>query len=97
MTIEIVRKSPHVVGGSIVEDRPHLFRNLPKRYPQGYYQLVHPRWAEGHNLVCNATLVGHLDEAAELVERGYRIRMSEGGCGSSPDLVKSEQLIVRRT
>lgn len=94
MTLKIVRKSPHVVGGIAVDDRPHLYQDLPQKFPDGHYQLVHPRWTKGHNLVRNATFVGHLEEAAELVRIGYRLRMSEGGRGNSPDLVKADELDV---
>lgn len=95
MLVEIVRKSPYVVAGVSLDDRPHLYRDLPQKFRDGYYQLVHPRWKKGHNLVRNSTYVGHLEEAAELVRRGYRLRMSEGGVGTSPDLVKADELDVR--
>lgn len=95
MPVTVKRKVPHVVDGVPVDDRPHLYRDLPRKFPDGYYQLVHPRWRTGqHNLVRNATLVGSLEEAAELVTAGYRLRMSEGGCGSSPDLVSADRLSV---
>ncbi len=96
MPIEITRKTPHIISGATVDDRPHVYRDLPRKFPDGYYQLVHPRWSKGHNLVRNATLAGHLEDAADLVDRGYRLRMSEGGNGSSPDLVRADELCVRR-
>ncbi len=96
MPVTITRKKPHVIDGRVVDDRPHLFRDLPAKYPGGYYRLVHPRWTDGHNLTRNATIVGHVEEAADLVDRGYRLRLAEGGNGKSPDLVLASQLEVRR-
>lgn len=92
--MEIIRKSPRLVGGIAVEDHPHIYKDLPKKFPNGYFQLVHPKWVKGHNLVCNTTLVGHLEEAADLVHRGYRLRMSERGCGHSPNLVIASELEI---
>ncbi len=95
MTVKITRKSPRLVAGIPVDDHPHLYRDLPNKFPDGYFQLVHPDRTDGHNLVRNTTLVGHLEEAAELVKQGYRIRMSDGGRGASPALVQAGELDVR--
>lgn len=94
MTIKITRKSPRMVAGSPIDDRPHIYRDLPRKFPEGYFQLVHPDRTTGHNLVRNTTLVGHLEEAAGLVKLGYRIRMSEAGAGGSPTLVQADELDV---
>ncbi len=84
------------VGGLVIDERPHLFKGQPHKFPDGYYQMVHPRWTKGHNLSQNATLVGHLEDVVVLLRLGYRLRMSPmvKTKTSSPTLIMAEDLAL---
>lgn len=58
------------------------------------YQLVEPQLAKGRNLAENATFVETLEDAADLLKKGYSIRM--GRPGLRPPLISPKSLRVTR-
>jgi len=66
----------------------------PVRTKRGYL-LVDRRVKGRKNLAENVTYVLSLEEAANLVEQGYHIRM--GGKGKRPSLISRGSLVITRT
>lgn len=81
--IRIERKEPRPGGDE-----------LPCVYRDGWYQLVGPGFLkEERNKVKNATFVSTLDEAAELIERGFSIRMGRPGIPCNYIALKSLRIV----
>lgn len=66
----------------------------PVKQERGF-MLVDPRVKGRKNLVVNATYVLSLEEAANLIEQGYLIRM--GAKGKRPSLIAPGSLRIIRT
>jgi hypothetical protein len=63
-------------------------------YSGAGYQLVASSVSKGRNKVENATFVRTLEEAADLVEKGYSIRMSAPGL--RPSLIGPKSIKITR-
>jgi hypothetical protein len=65
--------------------RPHL-------YPDGYYRLASPDVPyDEAKKESSVVLTASLEVAGRLVERGFRLRMSDGA-GGEPSMIKPENL-----
>lgn len=76
-------------------DRPDRAHWRPALRPRGYQLIDRAIPYPARNLVSHATFVSTLDEAADLIAKGYAIRMSEDGMKVG-DYIYPEDLRVTR-
>jgi hypothetical protein len=74
--------------------RPRPGHHEVPEYSSAGYQLVSPKVTKGRNKVENATFVSTLSDAADLIDKGYSIRMTAPGL--RPSLIGPKSVKVTR-